>query len=439
MMKKNVFYRKILNLFLRFYPKNNIFLVSTALFFAMLITLSRTVRLPNHWATAHWLVGYHFGFVKRGMIGTLLTFFPIQYRELEISFFATSHFILLCFALFVVSIRIIRNECFNVEVVLIAILFLTSPFIVMSAYLNGYFDNTFVLLAIFSCFLVRKNKINYASLLICIGILIHESTIIVGYPSVLFFSFLKHTKENPSMKLNRLIFSFMFRYKSLCLMPIFTFGCLLVNQTFLINSIMVREKLREIISQFEFVKYDRHILVPDAITRSFFDYFESQTKEFFGRIFSSVFLYHVGMPLLIMAYYGWKKLQARKMNGFVFFLFIGVILIPASIHLIAWDTSRIWTYSLLAAFLAIWSIGEIFPADKYKSLSSLFVFILLLILITLQIFTSMPLIDGRHERFSCEARILFSIPLFVAFAIWVEKKYYFIRKIELRDKKNGPK
>ena len=40
---------------------------------AMLLTLSRTWRLPNSFANAHWLLDYRFGFVKRGLAGQLLS------------------------------------------------------------------------------------------------------------------------------------------------------------------------------------------------------------------------------------------------------------------------------------------------------------------------------------------------------------------------------
>ena len=34
---------------------------------ALVATVLRTIRWPNDWSEAHWLLDYRFGFVKRGL------------------------------------------------------------------------------------------------------------------------------------------------------------------------------------------------------------------------------------------------------------------------------------------------------------------------------------------------------------------------------------
>src|SRR5688500_10058539 len=38
---------------------------------SLLVTIARAIRRPNDFAEAHWLLDYQFGFVKRGLIGSL--------------------------------------------------------------------------------------------------------------------------------------------------------------------------------------------------------------------------------------------------------------------------------------------------------------------------------------------------------------------------------
>ena len=40
---------------------------------ALVATVLRTIRWPNDWAEAHWLLDYRFGFVKRGLVGQVFT------------------------------------------------------------------------------------------------------------------------------------------------------------------------------------------------------------------------------------------------------------------------------------------------------------------------------------------------------------------------------
>ena len=47
-------------------------LIALGLLWAFGVTLLRGLRRPNDWAEAHWLIGYDFGLIKRGLPATLL-------------------------------------------------------------------------------------------------------------------------------------------------------------------------------------------------------------------------------------------------------------------------------------------------------------------------------------------------------------------------------
>jgi hypothetical protein len=45
----------------------------------LLFTLTKSIRMPNDWAEAHWLIGYQFGFIKRGLPGEILRMLSVAY------------------------------------------------------------------------------------------------------------------------------------------------------------------------------------------------------------------------------------------------------------------------------------------------------------------------------------------------------------------------
>mgnify|MGYP001074915577 CR=1 FL=1 len=48
---------------------------------AMAVTMARAVRCPNDFAEAHWLVDYRFGFIRRGLAGSLYALPIVRLRE----------------------------------------------------------------------------------------------------------------------------------------------------------------------------------------------------------------------------------------------------------------------------------------------------------------------------------------------------------------------
>ena len=55
-------------------------LAALGLLWAFGVTLGRGLRRPNDWAEAHWLISYDFGFIKRGLAGSLLAHSSAQCR-----------------------------------------------------------------------------------------------------------------------------------------------------------------------------------------------------------------------------------------------------------------------------------------------------------------------------------------------------------------------
>lgn len=47
-------------------------LIEVVLLWAFAVTVLRGVRWPSDWAEVHWLLGYHVGLIKRGLVGCCL-------------------------------------------------------------------------------------------------------------------------------------------------------------------------------------------------------------------------------------------------------------------------------------------------------------------------------------------------------------------------------
>src|SRR3954451_20067096 len=79
----------------------------------LIATCLRAARLPNHFATEHWLVDYRFGFVKRGLVGSLVSLAAGAFRtrptEGAIDALAVMAFVAFCAAILWVCVRMLRR------------------------------------------------------------------------------------------------------------------------------------------------------------------------------------------------------------------------------------------------------------------------------------------------------------------------------------------
>jgi len=387
--------------------------VIVQIFFAFSATIVKSIRWPNDWAEAHWLLSYNFGFIRRALPGSILTLFFIDKSGFSIAesiIISASLLFLVLFSLFIIwiSYRIILRSSFSLSSILIVLVFLSSPFIVMSGHINGYFDNIILLLAILSILLVRDKRYWLSSIALSVGVLIHESILIIGLPSVIFFVFVQFvnvggrddTRKTPSQLIYNLL--------KISILPIFIYTLLSVTQYYFIDQGHLQEQLLNHLSSFSFIKENRPYIVSRTMTTSFIEYWKIQSPDFFQRITKPIHLRQIGLPLIYLYYYVWQIVQEYKKKYLLFFLLLTIAIMPLSLHTIAWDVSRIWTYPLVVTFLGIWSMCEnkfIQFQTNRKIEYPLFIAILLS-----QIFFQVPLMDNSSERFLPVTRIILFMP-----------------------------
>lgn len=370
----------------------------------MAVTASRALRTPNDFAEAHWLLDYRFGFVKRGLVGEIFSLItglrstPITAQL--ISNISTLIFLIYCILLVLLSIRIVYRAGWAKQAVLVSLVFLSSPFIVMSAHLNGYYDNIVIMLGVLSLVFLANNVLWPAVLVQMLAVLVHENSMLLIFPLFCLTWLLKNSKQQ-RQALPLLPFPPL-------LLPILTFIVVTVTSQAAFTSQGFVELFAKRLSQFSFIQEDRNTWVPIWISKSLTDNFLTESPEFPARM-TSTRMYGLVIPstlaLLLFTVNSFRipDLSVESLGIFV------VCFLPQAMHLLAWDTQRIWTYTILCAFLLLWIYSENFMVvGKYWVNISLYI---LAIFINVIILT--PLFDGLSEYFSLTSRLLLYAPVLV--------------------------
>jgi hypothetical protein len=256
-------------------------LIALGLLWAFGVTLLRGLRRPNDWAEAHWLIGYDFGLIKRGLPATLLRPFTAaspERAEMAITLVATALTALLCLVLIAVCGSILRRAGFSRNAVVAVAVFATSPFVVMTGHLNGYFDAPIVLLTVLAVTLAWRGRAGWAALALTIGLLVHETIFIIGFPTVIWAALLANRRDVATGQAAA-------RRLAPLLAPLVAFAALFVYQSFAIDAAELESTLVTHLETFPFIQYDQEVIVPRAFAKSFVAHFQSQSPRVWGRLF----------------------------------------------------------------------------------------------------------------------------------------------------------
>jgi hypothetical protein len=384
--------------------------VGIVMLWALAVTVGRSVRLPNDFAEAHWLLDYRFGFVARGLLGTLMSLLSgcagARPTETLIATVAVGAFSACCLVLLVVGLRIVQRSCWSSAAILAALVFLTSPFIVMSAHLVGYYDNIVIMLTAGSVFLLMRDKVWLAGCLQAVSVLVHENSMLIGLPVFCLAWFVRrHQKE--ALGAGRLS-------AAPLMLPVAAFLALAISQALFVPAGFEQSFARRL-SEFGFVRCGRDAMVPRWFAASFIEKFEAHrglalahlsVSEMHGLVWPSLF----GMLCYLLGTYNFRDISVESLAA------LGVCLLPLALHWIAWDVGRIWVYTILGTFILIWVYAELFPGRHYRAPG---VRLLLLSALVLNVLVVTPLMDGAAECLSLNERLLFYAPVLVAAALLV--------------------
>lgn len=368
------------------------------------VTILRALRTPNDFAEAHWLLDYRFGFVKRALLGEILSrvtgYLSVPITARLILNLSALAFIVFCGTIIFLWIRILQKSEWSNGAVVLSLVFLSSPFFVMSAHLMGYYDNIVVTLAIASIALLMSGRIWTASCVMALTMLVHENALLIGFPPLCLAWLLtnrkRRTAQNPALPFLPL------------LLPILTFIAVAASQ----SSLTARGfagLYSARLAQYPFIQHGRSTLVPAWISTSFYDYLRTQGSSFPFRLLSPYMFALVLPSALAILSFAVRTFRLIAYSAEWAGL-LAVAFVPQIMHVLASDTPRIWTYTILCAFLALWIYAEHFPMifsapENWR---------LLCLALAVNIVILTPLMDDEIDHFSLAKRLLLYSPTIVA-------------------------
>jgi hypothetical protein len=377
---------------------------------AMVITMARAVRYPNDFAEAHWLLDYRFGLIRRGFAGSLLSLASgaglTGPSERTIAVLAVSACAGLLLVLAWAASRVVSSPADPGVAFASAAVFATSPFVVMAAHFTGYLDHLFLAAAFGAAWLAREDRLWPAAAMAAVGVLLHESFVLVGLPLVVLGAALR--SGGPGWSRPRTLVPLAF--------PVLVALTLWSSETFVLDRVLLRAQLETRLSTFPFVGGDMHLFVPEWLTTGTLATWQGQ-RHAFWRHLSDPNLLRLMVPPAAFLVLAAGALSPAGTRGRRTLAALAVTMAPLLMHAVAWDTARIWTYTIVSGFGCAWLCGAAridAPATGRRWLMAAAVPI-----VVANLFARSPLMDGQVERFSAATRMLLYLPFLAgaAFAI----------------------
>ena len=225
-----------------------------------------------------------------------------------------------------------------------AAVFATSPFVVMTAHFMGYLDHLFLAAAFAAAWLARSGRLWRAAVVAACGVLVHESFVLVGLPLVLLGATVRPADDARAWRPAAW---------PLLALPLLAAAALWASEMFLLDRVVLRNQLVAHLSAFPFVGGDMNLFVPDWLTTGTLANWREQ-RHAFWRHLSDPNLLRLMVPsaaLLVLAAAAVSPPGTRGRRGLAV---AAAAIAPLLLHAVAWDTARIWTYTIVAGFGGVW-------------------------------------------------------------------------------------
>jgi hypothetical protein len=309
---------------------------------AFMASLARGFRWElNDFARAHWLLTYDYFFVKRGLAGSILEALmssigqSVTYRNVVLSSWVA--FVVSVLALLFLLLDFMKSHEFSVDSFILALLFSASPFVGYHAHLIGYLDHILILIFVVALLFMRRGWVFWGWIFISLAVLIHENAILWLAPLY------------AGCSLSVLRSGERVRCSMVCggAIVLVVFLLVSVNQVGLASSgFIVRYRVTLALSGF--VSRDAVEAIPNTLALPFYNFFASQWRQFPSRLFSFECML-LALPAISIFLYALLRSVGLR-------LFVPSLLAcfsPQLLHLVAFDTQRIWFFSLFSAFVLL--------------------------------------------------------------------------------------
>lgn len=380
------------------------FAIVALLVWTQLVTVARTVRWPNDFSEAHWLLDYRYGLVKRGLVGQTLSLIlspsGIQPDERLIGTLGMLVFALLSVVLLMLGLRMIRSAGWSPSSVLVALAFFSSPFIVMSAHLVGYFDHLLVLATVLAVVLFVRGYVWTGAVVQALAVFIHEAALVFGLPILVVAWMLARDEARQAARAVPAIWPLA--------LPVAAFVLLALSPGLLLSPDF-QDLFARRLATFPWIGGDMYVLVPEWLAPGGMAALTAQSHRFVERVvFPEAWALVLPSVVVLFAYVFIRFKRGGSVTVPVVFAL--AVFAPAVMHLAAWDTIRIWTWSIGTAWLGVWlhsrSSAAVRQVPAAVSWAALGVVLVNALLMT-------PLLDAQVDRLSMQLRVLLYAPALV--------------------------
>jgi hypothetical protein len=359
------------------------------------------MRWPNDFAEAHWVLDYRFGFVKRGLAGQVLsTTLGLGGAEPTAGIIATISVVLLAAlsgVLLWMAWQLLRGAARPGTATLVALVFLSSPFVVMSAHVIGYLDGLLILLSVCAVALMLRGRPWAASAIQATALLVHESAVLIGFPVLCLAWWVTANRTGPR--------SVLIRRAAPLVLPLIVAGALSVSASGLPADF--EDRYSQHLMRYAFVEGDMHIFVPEWLTPGFAQQVAAQKHRFGERVTAPAMLGLVLPTVFVLLLWTIDACRVRA-RSITMALLLGATFAPQLMHLAAWDTMRLWTYSILTAWLGAWVLAR---ATGARGTVSPGVRTLAVLAILAHIVAMTPLLDNLTDRYALTTRLMLFAPI----------------------------
>lgn len=315
------------------------------IFAILFLSILRGIRVPNIWSYSNFLFNYDLGFIKRGLIGEIISQFNNPYLLSYEFFFIFSIAILF---IVIVLISLLLKDLINSHNPIFigcSVVFSSSLAVVFLSHSVGYFDHIGLLVALIT---LKINgfykKIFFLLPSISFALLTHEAILIIFFP-VIFMSLL-FSIETEGRAIKKTLILGLFSASALMLV-FFTSNHTLEKSEAHQMYVGLQTNIQHPLSQGAFNVLHRDIKDNFYIMKN-----KWSNKK---RLIKLALSFLVTAPVfIIFNYFTTVILKKSKVESNLIVLAILASLSPLVLHLFAWDMHRWNTLAMITSFLMLY-------------------------------------------------------------------------------------
>jgi hypothetical protein len=360
-----------------------------ALVIILVYSILRGLRFPNKWSTTHLLFNYDQGFVKRGLIGSLINKINVEVFYSYDFAFALGMLILIinCRLLYLLAKEFMASS--NMVVCLVPFVYFSSLAPVFLSHTPVYAEH-FGLAIVLVAFRIRKPlpRIAFALISFTVIILVHEAMFLIFFPPVLISILL-----DQEVKKDRLTLS----ATAICSVLLGALFLIVGNATISENSARIMHGDLQALADYKLRSEAFEVLFRDMKwTLSNMIGFWSIDGIFIELLNSLA----VTLPVVVLFTFLSRKLLVT-IRAHPAFIALAVLssLSPLILHLVSYDMHRWNTLAITSAFLTLFAVYRNCPGELSDlSISSEVMVHLMMAAIILGAVSTIGLFDGYYVR-----------------------------------------